>query len=60
MRVEHGAEDVEKLLVTGFSRDSRPVGIILFVPVDVPHSKTAISGHSFASDANSLLIIVRM
>lgn len=38
-RVEHLAEDVEKLIITSFRGDSGSVGVILIFPVDIPQRK---------------------
>src|SRR5690242_15224551 len=35
-RPQHGAEDVEKLVTGGIPGHSRPVDLVLFVPVDLP------------------------
>src|SRR5258708_6801610 len=35
-RIEHPAEDIEELIITGLSRDFGPIGVILIFPVDIP------------------------
>ena len=35
-RVEHPAEDIEELVVTGLTCDPGPVGVVLLLPVDLP------------------------